>query len=138
MIAIEGSEAAVFSFLSFFLFFFFSQISPISLQPRFYMATSSEDGSVKLWDLRKLSNFQTLEGNGNAVRSVAFDWSGQYIAAASGADVAVFHGTKKFEPLATYAAHTEPVTTVRFGPNASFVASVSMDRTFKVFGALPQ
>ena len=56
---------------------------------RFYLATSSVDGTVKLWDLRKLVNFRTLTfedsspSNPTHVNSVAFDVSGSYIALAA-------------------------------------------------------
>lgn len=42
----------------------------------YYLATAAEDG-VKVWDLRKLKNFKTLEGPASAV---AFDFSAQNLA----------------------------------------------------------
>lgn len=50
----------------------------------YYMASAGEDGYARLWDLRKLTNFDNLaiggEGGG-AAHSVAFDFSGSYLAA---------------------------------------------------------
>ena len=49
------------------------------------MASAASDG-VKLWDLRKLRNFQSLApytgegGAGGATSAVAFDFSGLYLA----------------------------------------------------------
>lgn len=55
----------------------------------YYLATGSKDGTVKLWDLRKPLNIQTLEPQslfraqkhvrlqvGSAVNAVAFDATG--------------------------------------------------------------
>ena len=47
-----------------------------------YMASAGEDGYARLWDLRKLTNFDNLSiGDGGAAHSVAFDFSGSYLAA---------------------------------------------------------
>lgn len=49
----------------------------------YYLATAADDG-VKLWDLRKLKNFKTLEapagGATGAPLAVGFDFSGQNLA----------------------------------------------------------
>ena len=41
---------------------------------------------------------------------------------------------KQWNLLKTFTDHSAAVTGVRFGRNASFVASVSMDRSLKYFG----
>ena len=71
----------------------------------YYLATAADDNCVKLWDLRKLKNFKTLqldEGyevtssnfSSNSclffeVRDLCFDSSGTYLAVA-GSDVRVY------------------------------------------------
>jgi pre-mRNA-processing factor 19 len=52
----------------------------------YYLATCAADG-VKLWDLRKLKNFKSIEG---AAASVAFDFSGHYLAV-GGAGATVYN-----------------------------------------------
>lgn len=53
----------------------------------FYLATAADDAVVKLWDLRKLSNFKTITLDNNyEVKSLKFDHSGTYLAVA-GSDV---------------------------------------------------
>lgn len=55
----------------------------------YYLATSAADG-VKLWDLRKLKNFKSLEPYEGAVTtSLAFDGSGHYLAV-GGKDARVY------------------------------------------------
>jgi pre-mRNA-processing factor 19 len=87
---------------------------------------------VKLWDLRKLKNFRTIELSDNyEVKSLTFDRSGAYLAIA-GTDIQI-HQSKQWNILKTLTDHVGTVNCVRFGMNASFVASVGMDRTLKFF-----
>lgn len=46
----------------------------------YYMASAGEDGFARLWDLRKLTNFQNLAIGDGPATSVAFDFSGSYLA----------------------------------------------------------
>ena len=56
----------------------------------YYLATAADDSCVKLWDLRKLKNFKTLQlDDGYEVRDLCFDSSGTYLAVA-GSDVRVY------------------------------------------------
>ena len=56
----------------------------------YYLATAADDCCVKLWDLRKLKNFKTLQlDDGYEVRDLSFDSSGSYLAVA-GSDVRVY------------------------------------------------
>ena len=48
----------------------------------YYLATGSADTTVKMWDLRKLKNFHTIEP-GAAVGGLAFDNSGLFLAVGS-------------------------------------------------------
>ena len=53
----------------------------------FYLATAADDAVVKLWDLRRLSNFKTISLENNyEVKALKFDHSGTYLAVA-GTDV---------------------------------------------------
>lgn len=53
----------------------------------YYLATSAEDSTVRLWDLRKLKNFKTIQlDEGYEVMDLCFDQSGTYLAVA-GTDV---------------------------------------------------
>lgn len=53
----------------------------------YYLATAADDACVKLWDLRKLRNFKTLQlDEGYQIKDLCFDQSGTYLAVA-GSDV---------------------------------------------------
>lgn len=99
----------------------------------FFMATGTADSTVLLWDLRKMQNFHTIAlGNGAPVNGVSFDGSGKFLSVAS-KDLAVYYG-KTFTPVKLFNAHTQPVMYAKFGNDAKFIASVSMDRTLKLYG----
>jgi len=110
------------------------KLSCISFSENGYiMATGSEDGTVRLWDLRKMQSFQTITANKNApVNSICFDKSGKFLSIAA-SDLSVYYG-KNFSPVKLFNSHTQPVTCASFGNNASFIASVSLDRTLKLYG----
>mmetsp|Transcript_4042 Transcript_4042/g.5619 ORF Transcript_4042/g.5619 Transcript_4042/m.5619 type:complete len:511 (+) Transcript_4042:107-1639(+) len=99
----------------------------------YYMASAGEDGSVRMWDLRRLKNFYNIEtGDSGAVNCVSFDHSGSYLACGSN-DVRLFV-VKEWTQLATLTAHRGPVTDLKFGDDAKFLATTSMDRSLKFFG----
>jgi len=96
----------------------------------FYLATAAED-SIKLWDLRKLTNFFTIPIEGQ-VSAINFDYSGNYLAVA-GNQINIYQSGKAFSPVQVYSEHPALVTDVKFGRNASFFASSSMDRSLKIW-----
>lgn len=100
----------------------------------YYLASASTDGTVKLWDLRKPLNIQTLKISNNAVNSVRFDSTGQYLAIGAD-DVQIYNFETKSSLTQTVALndHEAAVMGVCFGPDAKSLASVSMDRTVKLF-----
>lgn len=66
----------------------------------YYLATSSMDGSVKIWDLRKLKAIRTLTTEQeDPITSVAFDLSGLYLAA-GGASVRMYGVKQEWSVLA--------------------------------------
>eukprot|EP00088_Acartia_fossae_P018346 TRINITY_DN2059_c0_g1_i2.p1 TRINITY_DN2059_c0_g1~~TRINITY_DN2059_c0_g1_i2.p1 ORF type:complete len:520 (+),score=119.19 TRINITY_DN2059_c0_g1_i2:63-1622(+) len=98
----------------------------------YQLASAADDSCVKLWDLRKLKNFKTIElEEGYEVKDLSFDHSGTYLAVA-GTDVRVFQ-CKQWNELLVMHDHTATATGVRFGDNARYIASTSMDRTLKIY-----
>lgn len=109
-------------------------ISSISFSENgYYLATAAtDDGCVKLWDLRKLKNFKTIQlGDGYEISDLCFDQSGTYLAIA-GTDIRIFL-CKQWQELKTFNDHTATATGVRFGKHAQYLASTSMDRTLKLY-----
>ena len=98
----------------------------------YHMATSSLDGTCKLWDLRKLQNFATLD-IGGACSAVAFSDCGQYVAAAS--DVVQIYKAKKANLVATLEGHSGAINGLLFGADAQWLATAASDRCVKLWGS---
>ncbi|CAM8927083.1 unnamed protein product [Rhodiola kirilowii] len=108
----------------------------------YFLATAASDG-VKLWDLRKLRNFRTFSpyDSDTQSNSVDFDHSGNYLALA-GSDMRVYQVANvksEWDLIKTFPdlSGTGKITSVKFGPDAKYLAVGSMDRNLRIFG-LPE
>jgi len=108
------------------------KISALRFSENGYYLAAAVENTVKIWDLRKLVGFKTITfENDFIVNRISFDQSGYYMAVA-GNDLRIYE-TKKWENLRTFTDHTASVTDVRFGQNANFIASTSLDRELKIY-----
>jgi len=98
----------------------------------YYLATSAQDSLLKLWDLRGPKNINTLQMESN-VLSLDFDYSGKYLVAGTGRELRLFT-SKPTDHVLTLDEHTGDVTCVKWGNDAKFLVSTSMDRTLKFWG----
>ncbi|XP_024376807.1 pre-mRNA-processing factor 19 [Physcomitrium patens] len=106
----------------------------------YFLATAGQDG-VKLWDLRKLKNFRSFApyDNNTPTNTVEFDYSGSYLAV-GGSDIRVYQVASVKQEWNTIKifpdlSGTGKVTSIRFGPDASYLAVGSSDRNLRIFGA---
>jgi len=98
----------------------------------YYLTTAAQDNLLKLWDLRGPKNISTLQMDSN-VMSLDFDYSGKYLMAGTGHQIRLFT-SKPPDHLLTLYEHTADVTCVKWGKDAQFLVSTSMDRTLKFWG----
>eukprot|EP01124_Arcella_intermedia_P001493 TRINITY_DN10818_c0_g1_i1.p1 TRINITY_DN10818_c0_g1~~TRINITY_DN10818_c0_g1_i1.p1 ORF type:complete len:402 (-),score=77.89 TRINITY_DN10818_c0_g1_i1:50-1255(-) len=98
----------------------------------FSLASSGKDNILKLWDLRGPKNTDSLRMDA-AVRKLRYDDSGKYLGVATGTEIRIFTG-KRLEHIHTFDGHSAVVTDIKFGKDASFIASTSMDRYLKLWG----
>ena len=94
----------------------------------YYLATCAQDG-VKLWDLRKLKNFKSVEAAG--VRCVRFDLSGHYLAV-GGADACVHNVKAEWEVVKRWEASKAPVNALEFAADAKALYAGCGDHNLRV------
>jgi len=95
----------------------------------YYLATAAADNVLKLWDLRGPKNINSLKLE-LPIKRLDYDYSGKYLAVAMGQEVRIFTG-KSLDPVVTLQDHEGIVTDVKFGPDAKFLATTSMDRNLR-------
>ena len=95
----------------------------------YYMATAAGDG-VKLWDLRKLKNFKSLEGAD--AKGVAFDHSGHYLAVVGGSEARVCNVKAEWETVKVWET-PKPAHAVAFAPDAKAVYVGCADHNLRVY-----
>ena len=94
----------------------------------YYLATCAQDG-VKLWDLRKLKNFKSVEAAG--VKCVRFDLSGHYLAV-GGADACVHNVKAEWEVVKRWEASKAPVNALEFAADAKALFAGCSDHNLRV------
>jgi serine/threonine protein kinase/WD40 repeat protein len=55
----------------------------VAFSPDGWLATASDDGLVKVWDVRSVKELLSLKGHRDGVTSVTFSWDGKILASAS-------------------------------------------------------
>lgn len=99
----------------------------------FHLASVSDDG-VKLWDLRKLKNFKSLEPFGDSpLCSVAFDHSGQYLAVGGG-EVRVFGQKQEWAEVAKIGHAPKRALCLRWGADARTLLVGGHDHNLRLYG----
>jgi len=111
----------------------------------YYLASGGVDGTVKIWDLRKVECLTTLVRAGaaaagagappSAVTALAFDASGLYLAAGTAVGGLAAWDTKEWAEVGGWAPHTDAVTGIAWSRHAHALTTTSLDRTLKVFAA---
>ncbi len=99
----------------------------------YYLASSSEDSSVIIWDLRKLTSVHKIEC-ASPVNSATFDHSGLYLGLGCSDGTVSVYQSKVWTQLNSFArAHDGPVNSVAFGRNATYLVSGGSDNHIKFF-----
>ncbi|MFS0519401.1 NB-ARC domain-containing protein [Nostoc sp. UIC 10607] len=97
------------------------------------LATSSDDTTIKLWDVNTGKCFQTLWGHENWVHSISFSPDIQILASGSRDQTVKLWDWHTGECLYTLLGHIGEVKTITFSPCGKFLASGSYDKTIKLW-----
>ncbi|KAA0203948.1 hypothetical protein HAZT_HAZT010188 [Hyalella azteca] len=97
------------------------------------LVSSSEDGTIKIWDYETGEYERTLKGHTDSVQDIAFDPAGKILASCS-ADMSIkLWDLSTFECTKTLHGHDHNVSSVTFLPTSDFLLSASRDKSIKMW-----
>ena len=99
-----------------------------------WLASSSADPSVKLWDWKSGEELRTIRCHGGAVHDVAFSPDGTRLATASHDLTIKFWDLADTPEARILSGHGGPVNGVAFHPAGRIVASAGQDKTDQALG----
>lgn len=99
------------------------------------LASSSEDNTVRLWDVVTDTHKATFTGHTDTVMSVAFSPDGSLLASGSDDNTIILWSVDTGEPRTTIVAHTNGINDVAFSPDGKTLASCGYrdDTTVKLW-----
>ena len=92
-----------------------------------WIASGSEDRSIKLWDQVTGAEICTLHGHSEGVHGVAFNSDGTRIVSGSGDSKVKIWDVRTKKEIATLQGHEKSVSSVAFSPNGQTILSGSWD-----------
>ncbi|KAK4168585.1 beta transducin-like protein HET-D2Y [Cladorrhinum sp. PSN259] len=100
-----------------------------------WVASGSDDKTIKIWDAATGSCTQTLEGHRIYVNSVAFSPDSKWVASGSDDKTIKIWDAATGSCTQTLEGHRGYVNSVAFSPDSKWVASGSYDKTIKIWDA---
>jgi len=101
------------------------------------LATSSRDGTARVWDTTSGQELLVLSGDTVAVWDVAFSPDGERLATASADGTAKVWDATSGKVLLSLSGHADAIYAVAFAPDGKRLATASRDRTAKVWDLTP-
>ncbi|NEN90225.1 MAG: hypothetical protein F6K48_15425, partial [Okeania sp. SIO3H1] len=98
-----------------------------------YLASSSGDNTIKLWNLDTGEEIRTLQGHDNYVSSINFSPDSQTLASGSWDKTIKLWNLETGEEIRTLQGHDGYVYSVSFSPDGQTLASGSFDKTIKLW-----
>ena len=98
-----------------------------------YIASGSDDKTIKIWDVESRACVATLSGHSAYVEAVTFSPNGKYLASGSEDKTVKIWDLAITQCVATLTDHTDTVDAVAFSPDGNYLASGSWDGTLKLW-----
>jgi len=109
-------------------------VSSLSCSPSGkYLASASEDRTIRIWRLTDNKCEMVLSGHLEPVWSVAYSPDGKYLASGSDDNTVRIWNTNDGACIKILTGHTKYVVSVAFSPDGKYVASGSMDKSVKIW-----
>ena len=99
------------------------------------LASPSDDGAVRLWDVERGECMRIIESRAGVVACVAFDGSGTVIATGSVHDAVRLWDPSSGKLIRTLGGPTEGVSHIAFDPTANNLACAGLDGLLKLWNA---
>ena len=96
-------------------------------------ATSSKDGTAKLWSFDRIYPLRAYCGHQSDVNTVRFHPNGSYLATGSSDKTVRLWSVQSSEFVRLFSGHRSRVFTVDFSPDGNYLASAGEDRKIKVW-----
>ncbi len=100
-----------------------------------YLASPSEDSTIRIWDVRSGESVCTLQGHASSVMSVAWSPNGHRLASASDDRTIHLWEMATGKHLQTLEGHNDRVTSVAWSPDGQRLASASADKSIRLWDA---
>jgi len=97
------------------------------------LASSGEDGTIKLWEVPGVSLRRAIDCGGEAPKSVCFNSDGKLLAWGNADGTIGFWNVAENRFEARLDGHTGPVTSATFSPDGGLLASGGLDRTVRLW-----
>ncbi|KAK9475381.1 WD repeat-containing protein 5-like protein, partial [Dipodascopsis tothii] len=98
-----------------------------------YVASGSDDKTVRIWQTATLGQARVLRGHTNHVTAVAYAPKGNLLASGSFDESVKVWDVKRGTCLRTLPAHSDPVSSVVFSADGSMVVSASYDGLMRLW-----
>jgi WD40 repeat protein len=97
------------------------------------LASSGEDNTIRLWDVRTQEQIGVLQGHTDEVWSVVFSPKGEMLASASLDKTVRLWNIETQEQIGLLQEHTDKALCVDFSPDGRTLASAGMDNTIRLW-----
>jgi WD40 repeat protein len=99
------------------------------------LASTSTDGTIKLWNAETGAEIRTLTGHADGVLEVAFSPDGKQLASASADKTLKLWDAATGVEIRTFVGHADVVWSVAFSPDGRRLVSSGRDRALKIWDA---